>query len=129
VKTPTRRITTIAFIKSSHTLTEIAATKVTTAYGEVERRKMSDPVKRAREYRRSVYAWDYKQLRAETNELIDSLCDEAERLRGEIRHLELTTVPRSRWEQTNADWLEAREQYQDLAKRATQEIERLTPKG
>jgi hypothetical protein len=55
-----------------------------------------------------------------------ALIAELERLQKEVADYEQTDlVPRSRWERTNADWLEAREQFKGLAERAAQEIERL----
>jgi hypothetical protein len=54
------------------------------------------------------------------------LLEEVERLTREIADYEQTDlVPRSRWEATNDDWLEARQQYRDLAQKAKTEIERL----
>lgn len=57
------------------------------------------------------------------------LIEEVERLTKEIADYEQTDlVPRSRWEATNNDWLEARKQFQELARKATTEIERLEAK-
>jgi hypothetical protein len=55
-----------------------------------------------------------------------ALIAEIERQSAEIADYEQTDlVPRTRWEHTNADWLEAREQFATLARKATVEIERL----
>jgi hypothetical protein len=55
-----------------------------------------------------------------------ALITELERQSAEIADYEQTDlVPRTRWEATNADWLEARERFATLARKATVEIERL----
>lgn len=54
-----------------------------------------------------------------------SLLDELERQTKEIADYEQTDlVPRSRWIATDANFMEARQQFTDLAKRAAEEIEK-----
>lgn len=59
-------------------------------------------------------------------DLLSRLKNEVARLRSEIRDYEQTNlVPRSRYDAANADFLEMKQQVQDVARRATVEIQRL----
>lgn len=62
----------------------------------------------------------------QVRQVLSALCDQVKGLRIEVTEFEKTDlVPRSRYKAVNADWLEAREQTKQLARKAETEINRL----